>query len=126
MKIAISSKGPDITSPLELGSTEPNYWIIYDTADHSYEVLDRFDNNDSSVQCAKDNYLQTVDIVISGKRISEPGMDDPHFEIGHFPATKMSVEDVAQMIVQEKSRERDQKQIPRQRRKSEPFTGRGN
>jgi|GEM_PF-4557557 len=113
MKIAISSKGPDITSPLELGSAEPHYWIIYDTGDHSFEVIDRLNRTDS----------EAADIIISGKKTFEHGMADTHFEIGKFPARSMSVEDVAQMVVKEDSLETDEVPSSSRRRWRESVFG---
>lgn len=118
MKIAISSKGPDITSPIDLGLAEPNYWVIYDTGDHSFEVIDQLKRTDSEAKTPgpPNETLHAVDIIISGKKTLERSMADTHFEIGQFPARSMSVEDVTQMVVKEKSHETDKEPSSNRRR----------
>lgn len=70
MRIAVSSQGRDLDSMVDPRFGRTPYFIIYDTSDDSFEVL----NNDQNVQAAQGAGVQAaqivadkrVDIVISG------------------------------------------------------------
>ncbi len=40
VKITVASQGPDITAAAALDHRPPRFWIVYDTATHTYEVCD--------------------------------------------------------------------------------------
>ncbi len=41
MKIAISAKEPDLAGPIGKNPAQSGYWIIFDTASHSFTVIDK-------------------------------------------------------------------------------------
>jgi predicted Fe-Mo cluster-binding NifX family protein len=41
MKIAISAKEPDLAGPIGKSPAQSGYWIIFDTANQSFTVLDK-------------------------------------------------------------------------------------
>lgn len=70
MRIAISSQGTDLSSMVDPRFGRAPYFIIFDTADDSFEVI----NNEQNVQASQGAGIQTtehvarknVDIVVSG------------------------------------------------------------
>jgi predicted Fe-Mo cluster-binding NifX family protein len=70
MKIAVSSQGTDLTSPVDPRFGRAQYFLVFDTSDESFEVI----NNDQNVNAAQGAGIQAAenvarsnpDIVVAG------------------------------------------------------------
>ena len=63
MKIIISSKGNDISSHVDPRFGRASYFIVFDTSDNSFEVID----NTSNAQAAHGAGVQTAQMVVPHK-----------------------------------------------------------
>ncbi len=61
MKIIVSSKGNDISSNVDPRFGRASYFIVYDTSDNSFEVID----NTQNAQAAHGAGVQTAQMVVS-------------------------------------------------------------
>jgi len=70
MKIAISSKGNDLESELDPRFGRAQYFIIYDTSDDKFEVIDNTQNLNAAqgagIQAAQNVANEDVGLAISG------------------------------------------------------------
>ncbi len=70
MKIAVSSDGKDLQSPVNPRFGRAPYFVIYDTADDNYEVIDNAQNlqaaQGAGIQAAQHVVNKKADVVISG------------------------------------------------------------
>ena len=70
MKIAVSAKGPDLSSHVDPRFGRAAYFIIYDTAGNAFEVLRNAENvaaaQGAGIQTAQLVANQSVDVVVSG------------------------------------------------------------
>ena len=70
MKIAVSSQGTDLTSPVDPRFGRAQYFLIFDTSDESFEVI----NNDQNVNATQGAGIQAAenvarcqpDVVVAG------------------------------------------------------------
>jgi predicted Fe-Mo cluster-binding NifX family protein len=70
MRIAVSSQGTDLTSNVDPRFGRASYFLVYDTSDDSFEVVNNDQNVNASqgagVQAAENVAGKNVDIVVAG------------------------------------------------------------
>ena len=70
MRIAVTSQGADLTSNVDPRFGRASYFLIFDTSDESFEVVNNDQNVNASqgagIQAAENVAKKNVDMVVSG------------------------------------------------------------
>ncbi|MFZ5979438.1 MAG: hypothetical protein ACOYVF_02300 [Candidatus Zixiibacteriota bacterium] len=101
MKIAVSSVGPDITARVDLMSKEPKYWIIYDSFNHSFEVLDGYQPalSPSDHRISVGHIIEGADFIITSRSASADYFNELPAEIGSSVNTSLTVNDAIENLI---------------------------
>ncbi len=105
MKVAITSKEPNLTSKVSLQFTNSKYWIIFDTCDKSFEIFTNRGNTSDYFESQSEivNRLsnKNIDIVVSGyiSQGSLRALIDA--DIKHYNWRDDTISDVIEMIEKE-------------------------
>lgn len=117
MKIAVSSVGPDITAPVDLISKEPKYWIIYDSFNHSFEVIDGYQPALSPADnlSAVSRIIEGADFIVTGRSASAGHFSDLPSEIGSAVNASLSVDGAIETLIKNISARLNDSDLDRQR-----------
>ena len=70
MRIAVTSQGTDLTSKVDPRFGRASYFLVFDTTDESFEVVENSQNVNAAqgagIQAAENIAGQNVDIVVAG------------------------------------------------------------